>query len=92
MKTLDDLVPNTPYLLCWTAGMTIVTTFQTGFVLAENNQAAYIIIAKFGWDEEEALLKNTILSPIGILGLAIGSIYGSVVCSKLGLRKTLLLA
>lgn len=92
MKTLDELVPNTPYLICWTAAMVICTTFQTGFVLAENNQAAYIIIAKFGWDEEEALMKNTILTSLGILGLAIGSVYGSVFCAKLGLRKTLLLA
>ena len=91
MKDLDDLVPNTPYLLCWTAGMTIATSFQQGFVLAEHNQAAYIFTAKFEWEEKQAVMMNTFLSSIGILGLALGSVYGGVFCAKLGLRRTLLL-
>lgn len=81
---------STKYLLFWCVGLMISTSFQTGFVLGENNQTAYIFTAKKGWDKQEEILFNTLLSTTGIFGIAIGSIFGSVIVNKIGLRNTML--
>ena len=88
---MEKLESNTLYLSVWTLGMTICTSFLTGFVFGENNQAGYIFSAKFDWDSDEFLLYNTTISGIGILGVGIGSILGSVMVKNIGLRRAMIL-
>ena len=49
---------------------------QSGFAISGNNQTAPVIKAKFGWDEDEATLYNTIISAAAIFGVVAGSLGG----------------
>jgi len=49
---------------------------QAGFAISGNNQTAPVIKAKFGWDTEEAILWNTIISSAAIFGIVAGSLTG----------------
>ena len=49
---------------------------QTGFAISGNNQTAPVIKAKFGWDKDEAVLYNTIISSAAIFGIVTGSLIG----------------
>ena len=56
------------YVLCHALGV-----FYISFALAGNAQTTTVFEAKFGWNEEETVLYNTIISSSAIVGLAIGS-------------------
>jgi MFS family permease len=47
-----------------------------GWAIAGNAATAQILVAKFGWDEEETKLKNSMLGTIGLVGIMIGSTAG----------------
>lgn len=51
-----------------------VGVIQTGWTLAGNAATAPILIAKFGWDEQEAMLYNTMINTCAIFGLTLGSL------------------
>jgi facilitated trehalose transporter len=55
---------------------------QTGFAISGNNQTAPVIKAKFGWDEKEATLFNTIISSAAIFGVVSGSLVGGKFIQK----------
>jgi hypothetical protein len=48
-------------------------SMQLGLVTLGNTQVAPVIIAKFGWNEEDTKFYNTILSSAGVWGLALGA-------------------
>ena len=54
------------------------TAIQSGMCIGENGAVSFILSAKFGWNEDgSALTKNMFITNIGILGIAIGSVFGS---------------
>lgn len=55
-----------------------------------NTQTAPILIAKFGWDESETRLYNSLIGNSGLLGLMVGSIFGGGLITK-GRRRAILL-
>ena len=61
------------------------------FAMAGNTNTTAIFEAKFGWDKDEAILYNTIISSAGIIGLTIGSILGGSLLG-LGRRRTIIIA
>lgn len=74
------------FTACWGLG-----TWQTTWSLAGNTQTTNVFEAKFGWDKDEAILYNTIISTAGIVGLTIGSFLGGSLLS-LGRRRTVIIA
>ena len=56
--------------------------FQTGFAISGNNQTAPVIKAKFGWDDSEAVLFNTLISSAAIFGIVTGSLVGGKFIQK----------
>ena len=63
---------------------------QSGFAISGNNQTAPVIKAKFGWDEDEAVLYNTIISAAAIFGVVSGSLGGGMFITR-GRRPCLIL-
>lgn len=61
------------------------------FAMAGNTNTTAIFEAKFGWDKDDAILYNTIISSAGIIGLTIGSILGGSLLG-LGRRRTIIIA
>lgn len=49
---------------------------QAGFAIAGNNQVAPVIKTKFGWEKDEATLKNTMISASSIVGVVLGALAG----------------
>lgn len=66
------------------------TAFQIGIGAQENNQTNFVLKAKFGWDEDEYYLYSTMYTCACLLGVAIGSLGGSDLADKLGLRNTII--
>jgi hypothetical protein len=58
--------------LCTT--VMLATFIQTGFFMAELGQVGFILAQKFQWDDESKILNINILSTIGLIGFAIGSL------------------
>jgi MFS family permease len=61
---------------------------QTGWAITGNTQTAPVFIVKFGWDEDEAKIYNTLISSVSILGIAIGSLLGGMAVQK-GRRRAI---
>ena len=74
------------YVLCYALGVNYST-----FALAGNAQTTKVFEAKFGWDEYETILYNTIISSSAIVGLAIGSFLGGPLI-KIGRRRGAIIA
>ena len=51
-------------------------TFYCALAIAGHGNTTNIFKAKYGWDEDETKLMNTIISTAGIIGIAIGSFTG----------------
>ena len=68
-----------------------IGTFQTAWAASGNANTHVIFRDKLGWDEDEAVLYNTIVSTAGVLGLFIGSFLGGLIL-KLGRRPTVIIA
>ena len=54
-----------------------------------NTQTAPVLIAKFGWDVEQAILYNTLISNSSVVGLFMGSLLGGIIISG-GRRRAIL--
>ena len=80
---------NMGYIWAYTLCMGL-PTFYTTFALAGNTNTTNVFKAKYGWDEDETKLMNTMISTAGIIGLAIGSFSGGPVL-KYGRRKAALI-
>ena len=74
------------YVLCHAPGVLNLT-----FALAGNAQTTTVFEAKFGWNEQETVLYNTIISSSAIVGLAIGSFVAGPLI-KTGRRKGAIIA
>ena len=64
--------------------------FQLGWLYTECNQMGDTLSIIFDWDSEEYTFYSTLLTSIGILGCAIGSIVGGDVVQK-GRRRAMLI-
>ena len=69
------------YASCYALGV-----FYTGFALSGNAQTTTIFEAKFGWDEDETIFYNTLISSAAIVGLTAGAFIGGPLI-KLGRRR-----
>ena len=74
------------YVLCYALGVNYTT-----FAMAGNAQTTTVFEAKFGWNAEETMIYNTIISSSAIVGLAIGSFLGGPLI-KHGRRKGAIIA
>jgi len=63
-------------------------TILVGWGILGNASCAPILIAQFGWDEEETKLYNSILSTVGLFGIMMGSIFGGQIITY-GRRKAI---
>ena len=61
-------------------------TWHRGFAFVGNTNTTPVFEAKFGWDKEETIFYNTIISSAAIVGLVIGSFLTGFIL-KLGRRK-----
>lgn len=77
-KVYDANIPR----LCVFTFVLGLGNIQTGFAISGNNQTAPVIKAKFGWDKEEAILYNTIISAAAIFGVVTGSLAGGKFITK----------
>ena len=77
-KVFDANIPR----LCIFTFVLGLGNIQTGFAISGNNQNAPVIRAKFGWDKEEAILYNTIISSAAVLGIVTGSLAGGNFITK----------
>ena len=74
------------YVLCYAVGV-----WYCAFAFAGNGQTTTVFEAKFGWDEDETILYNTIISASAIVGLTIGSFAGGPLI-KIGRRRSAILS
>ena len=74
------------FTLTWGLG-----TWHCTFALAGNTNTTTIFEAKFGWDKDEAIFYNTIISTSAILGLSVGSFLGASLL-QYGRRRTAIIA
>ena len=65
------------FTACW--GLSV---FQTTFSLVSNTNTTPIFEAKFGWDKDETIVNNSIISAAAIVGLTIGSFLGGAIIPK----------
>ena len=74
---------------------TIAGNLQGGWVLAENAQAGFILDKQLEWEAEGSkayINMITIVTIIGALGIAIGSLIGGIIVSKIGPWYSVLIA
>lgn len=55
----------------------LASFIQSGIFMAELGQVGFILAQKFKWNDEEKLLNINILSTIGLIGFAVGSLTSS---------------
>ena len=67
-----------------------IGVLQTTMVFTANSQTPPIFAAKFGWTEEQTKLNNSIISTSGVVGMALGSIFGGKTIT-VGRRKATLM-
>ena len=87
---MDKLEVNLCYCLTLTACLGF-GTWQTTFAVVGNTNTTAVFEAKFGWDEYETILYNTIISSSAIVGLAVGSFLGGPLI-KIGRRRGAIIA
>ena len=69
------------FTACWGIG-----TWHRAFAFVGNTNTTTVFVAKFGWDKDEAILYNTIITSAAIVGLVIGSFLSGFLL-KIGRRK-----
>lgn len=86
-KASADIVPTLAYLhfYVFVCGL---GALQTGWAITGNTQTAPVFIVKFGWDDDEQKIYNTLISSVSILGIAIGSLFGGLAVQK-GRRRAI---
>jgi len=63
-------------------------TLQTGWAITGNTQTGLILVAKFGWNDSETKLYNSILTNISLIGIMVGAIAGGPIISA-GRRRAI---
>ena len=54
------------------------SAIQSGMCIGENGPVSFIFSEKFGWNKDGTqLTKNMFITNIGILGIALGAVFGS---------------
>lgn len=86
----DKLSVNLPYVLLYTI-LQGPCVWHTSWALAGNSQTTDVFRAKFGWNDDDTLFYNTIISSAGIVGLMIGSFLGGWLM-KAGRRRAAMIA
>lgn len=78
---MEYLEVNMGYCIAFTAcwGFSI---FQVTFAMGSNTNTTAIFEAKFGWDKDESILNNSIITTAGIVGAMIGCFIGGPVVEK----------
>lgn len=74
---------------CYCVGLTAcfgLGTWHRGFAFVGNTSSTPVFEAKFGWDKDETIFYNTVISSAAIVGLAVGSFLTGFIL-KLGRRK-----
>ena len=74
------------YVFCYALGIMHVAWAMTG-----NAQTTTVFEAKFGWNKDETILYNTMISSSAIVGLAIGC-FAAGHLIKIGRRKGAIIA
>lgn len=62
--------------LYWYSFVIGIAMFQIFWAVCGNAQTAPIIIAKFGWNDEEAKYYNTLITAFPVVGVFFGSLIG----------------
>ena len=88
-KASDSMEINKGYCVAYTA-ILCFACWQNSYVNGGTTQTPAVFQAKFGWDNDEAILYNTIISASGYVGLSIGSLVGGSVV-PMGRRRTILI-
>ena len=86
----DLLCINQGYLTAYTL-FNAFSVFYCAWAIAGNGNTADVFQDKFGWDDDETILYNTIISSFGIVGLAVGSFLGGELITR-GRRKAFMAA
>lgn len=76
------------YLIRFCLILSIASSIQAGWAMAENGQVGYILAEKLRWQPSD-ITKCTLLGPAGI---AVGSMIASKIGPKFGIKKLLLAA
>ena len=79
------MIVNMTYVIAYTTVYGI-GTFQCAWCIVGNAQTTKVFETKLGWDKDETILYNTIISSSAIIGLAIGCIFGGGLLTR-GRRK-----
>ena len=62
-----------PYITVCVFGL-----WHTSWANSGNSQTTPIFKAKLGWNDEETILFNTIITSAGVIGMIFGSIIGGM--------------
>ena len=81
----QELKPNMCFLYAYALALG-VGVLQTTMVFTANTQTTPIFQAKFGWTEAETKFNNTIITTSGVIGMALGSVFGGKTIT-IGRRK-----
>ena len=64
-----------------------IGVWYAALAITGNANTTKVFEAKFGWDEDETILYNTIISSAGIIGIVFGCFIGGALI-KYGRRRT----
>ena len=67
-----------------------LAVWQYTFALAGTNNTTAIFQAKFGWNKDEVIFYNTIISSAGLVGIMIGSVLAGRILSIGRLRSVII--
>ena len=74
------------YLSYFCTVLTLASSMQMGWALAENGQVGFVLREKFGWSPNlESIM--TITAPIGV---SIGSQIGGKIANRFGIRRVMI--
>ena len=89
----DRYEVNHSFLLYFSCILSLASTVQGGFALAESGLVGFALAEKNGWEKTGYLSNLTILTVAGQLGIAVGSLFGEKFSDKFGgIRKAILVS
>ena len=80
------------YLSMFALILSIASSIQVGFILAENGQIGFILAQKLGWEQTSFFNNIVLATTVASAGLAIGSQLGGVIGDRITLRNLMLLS
>lgn len=89
-KSEDLITPRYGMLILYALITVGLSVLHLGWAFMGNTQVAPVLIAKFGWNEDETRLYNSLIGNSSLLGLMIGSLFGGVLVTR-GRRLTIML-